>query len=71
MYAKTTHSTTKYFKDYYVTFIASFYGNEFEEIEEVIYVDRKSGNWMDISNFMYDFLSDEDICEIETEIINS
>ena len=68
---KTEQSYTKHFKTYTITFIGVFYGGEFECIEEAIYTDIETENWMDISNFVYDFLSDDAICEIETEIINS
>ena len=68
---KTEQSHTKYFKKYTITFIGVFYGGEFECIEEAVYTDIKTGNWIDISEFVYDFFSDDQICEIETEIINS
>lgn len=68
---KTEQSFTKYFKKYTITFIGVFYGGEFECIEEAIYTDIETGNWIDISEFVYDFLPYDTITEIETEIINS
>ena len=68
---KTEQSFTKHFKKYTITFIGVFYGGEFECIEEAIYTDIETGNWIDISEFVYDFLPYDAICEIETEIINN
>ena len=68
---KTEQSFTKRFDKYTITFIGVFYGGEFECIEEAIYTDIETGNWIDISEFVYDFLPYDTITEIETEIINS
>jgi len=56
---------------YYIDFVGVFYGGEFECIESALYVCRKTGESIDISSFLYDFLPPSLINEIETSIINS
>ena len=64
---KTTKSYTIHREKYSLDIIGVFYGNEHHETE-FIYTEKSTGNWIDISECIYDNFSCEDIAELETKI---
>lgn len=60
-----THSIHK--KTYSLDINGIYYNGEFEETE-FIYTEKSTGNWIDITECIYDNFSCEDIAELEDKI---